>query len=146
TTGGQGGEDRREVVLVPVETAGTVFPVASSPDGSLFDEIDDELAAEVAEHPDSISWRSIGREDESGRIHPALLVGTRVVVPGAGSYDLYLIYSLEAEPDLPAYVTRVILGGGAVLPALTVGMRSGVDRRFTPPPTTAALAAERMAA
>ena len=146
TTGGQGGEDRREVVLVPVETAGTVFPVASSPDGSLFDEIDDELAAEVAEHPDSISWRSIGREDESGRIHPALLVGTRVVVPGAGSYDLYLIYSLEEEQDTLAFVQRVILGGGAVLLALIVGIAIVVARMVTTPLRKAALAAERMAA
>ncbi len=146
TTGGQGGEDRREVVLIPVETAGTVFPVASSPDGSLFDEIDDELSAAVAEHPDSISWRSIGREDESGRTHPALLVGTRVVVPGAGSYDLYLIYSLEEEQETLAFVQRVILGGGAVLLALIVGIAIAVARMVTTPLKRAAHAAERMAA
>jgi len=146
TTGGQGGEDRREVVLIPVETAGTVFPVASSPDGSLFDEIDDELSAAVAEHPDSISWRSIGREDESGRTHPALLVGTRVVVPGAGSYDLYLIYSLEEEQETLSFVQRVILGGGAVLLALIVGIAIAVARMVTTPLKRAAHAAERMAA
>ena len=90
STGGQGGGDRREVALIPVETTGTVFPVASS-DRTLFDEVDDEFAAAVAAQPDAVSWRSIGREDEDGRTSPALLVGTRVVVPGAGSYDLYLI-------------------------------------------------------
>ncbi|MGP9583133.1 MtrAB system histidine kinase MtrB, partial [Brachybacterium sp. AOP35-5H-19] len=62
TSGGQGGGDRREVALVPVETTGTVFPVAST-DRTIFDEVDDEFAAAVAEQPETISWRSIGRED-----------------------------------------------------------------------------------
>ena len=39
--------DRREVALVPVETTGTVFPVASS-DRTLFDEVDDAAAATEA--------------------------------------------------------------------------------------------------
>lgn len=145
TAGGQGGGDRREVVLIPVETAGTVFPVASS-DGSLFDEIDDELRAAVAEQPDSMYWRSIGREDSSGRTHPALLVGTRVVVPGAGSYDLYLVYSLEEEQETLAFVQRVILGGGSVLLALILGIAIVVARMVTTPLKRAAHAAERMAA
>ncbi|MDN5822583.1 MAG: HAMP domain-containing protein, partial [Brachybacterium sp.] len=145
TAGGQGGGDRREVVLIPVETAGTVFPVASS-DRSLFDEIDDGLEAAVAEQPDSMSWRSIGREDASGSTHPALLVGTRVIVPGAGSYDLYLVYSLEEEQETLAFVQRVILGGGAVLLALILGIAIVVARMVTTPLKRAAHAAERMAA
>ena len=145
TAGGQGGGERREVVLIPVETSGTVFP-ASSSDGTLFDEIDEELTAAVAEHPDSMSWRSIGREDAAGNTHPALLVGTRVVVPGAGSYDLYLVYSLEEEQDTLAFVQRVILGGGAVLLGLVVGIAIVVARMVTTPLKRAASAAERMAA
>src|SRR5699024_4839470 len=60
SSGGQGGGDRREVALVPVETTGNVLPVASS-DGTLFDEVDAEFAAAVAENPETMSWRSIGR-------------------------------------------------------------------------------------
>ncbi|ATG51579.1 two-component sensor histidine kinase [Brachybacterium vulturis] len=145
TAGGQGGGERREVVLIPVETAGTVFPVASS-DGSLFNELDDELTAAVADHPEAMSWRSIGREDSAGDTHPALLVGTRVIVPGAGSYDLYLVYSLEEEEETLAFVQRVILGGGAVLLALIVGIAIVVARMVTTPLKKAAHAAERMAA
>jgi len=145
TTGGQGGGDRREVALVPVETTGTVFPVASS-DRTLFDEVDDGLAAAVAEQPDSISWRSIGREDAAGSTDPALLVGTRVLVPGAGSYDLYLVYSMQEEQETLAFVQRVILGGGAVLLALIVGIAIVVARMVTTPLKRAAHAAERMAA
>ncbi|HEX7352838.1 MtrAB system histidine kinase MtrB [Brachybacterium sp.] len=145
TTGGQGGGDRREVALVPVETTGTVFPVASS-DRTLFDEVDDGLAATVSEQPDSISWRSIGREDAAGNTAPALLVGTRVMIPGAGSYDLYLVYSMQEEQETLAFVQRVILGGGAVLLALIVGIAIVVARMVTTPLKRAAHAAERMAA
>lgn len=145
TSGGQGGGDRREVALVPVETTGTVFPVASS-DRTLFDEVDDEFAAAVAEQPETISWRSIGREDSWGDTAPALLVGTRVIVPGSGSYDLYLVYSMQEEQDTLAFVQRVILGGGGVLMALIVGIAIVVARMVTTPLKRAAYAAERMAA
>ena len=144
STGGQGGGDRREVALIPVETTGTVFPVASS-DRTLFDEVDDEFAAAVAAQPDAVSWRSIGREDEDGRTSPALLVGTRVVVPGAGSYDLYLIYSLQEEQQTLAFVQRVILGGGLVLLSIIVGIAIVIARMVTTPLKRAARAAERMA-
>ena len=144
-TGGQGGGDRREVALVPVETTGTVFPVESS-ERTLFDEVDDEFAAAVADHPETISWRSIGREDGMGNTDPALLVGTRVIVPGSGSYDLYLVYSMQEEQDTLAFVQRVILGGGGVLMALIVGIAIVVARMVTTPLKRAAYAAERMAA
>lgn len=144
SAGGQGGGDRREVALVPVETSGTVFPVASS-DRTLLEEVDDELAAAVAESPDSVSWQSIGREDPAGDTAPALLVGTRVMVPGVGSYNLYLVYSLQEEQQTLAFVQQVILGGGGVLLALIVGIAIVVARLVTTPLKHAAHAAERIA-
>lgn len=145
SSGGQGGGDRREVALVPVETTGTVFPVASS-DQTLFDAVDEEFAASVAQNPETMSWRSIGRDDGAGSTDPALLVGTRVIVPGAGSYDLYLIYSMQEEQETLSFVQRVILGGGGVLMALIVGIGIVVARMVTTPLKRAALAAEKMAA
>ncbi|WP_422115069.1 MtrAB system histidine kinase MtrB [Brachybacterium sp. UNK5269] len=142
--GGRGGGDRREVALVPVETSAMVFPVASS-DRTLFDEVDEEFAASVAEQPDAMSWRSIGRDDGAGSIEPALLVGTRVIVPGVGSYDLYLVYSMQEEQSTLAFVQRVILGGGAVLLAVIIGIAIVVARLVTTPLRRAAQAAERMA-
>ena len=145
TAGGQGGGDRREAALIPVETSGNVFPVASS-DQTLFDELDADLTDAVAADPDAVAWRSIGREDASGTIAPTLLVGTRVIVPGSGSYDLYLVYSMQEEQETLAFVQRVILGGGAVLLALIVGIAIVVARMVTTPLKRAAHAAERMAA
>nr|WP_245354782.1 MtrAB system histidine kinase MtrB [Brachybacterium sacelli] len=144
SAGGRGGGDRREVALVPVETTGTVFPVASS-DRTLFEEVDGGFSDAVADDPDAVSWRSIGREDAQGETQPALLIGTRVMVPGVGSYDLYLVYSLQEEQDTLAFVQRVILGGGGVLLALIVGIAIVVARLVTTPLKRAAHAAERMA-
>ena len=144
SAGGRGGGDRREVALVPVETSGVVFPVASS-DRTLFEEVDDEITSAVSENPEAVSWRSIGRQDSEGRTVPALLIGTRVMVPGVGSYDLYLVYSLQEEQDTLAFVQRVILGGGGVLLALIVGIAIVVARLVTTPLKRAAQAAERIA-
>ncbi|GAA1288271.1 MtrAB system histidine kinase MtrB [Brachybacterium alimentarium] len=144
SAGGQGGGDRREVALLPVETSETVFPVASS-DRTLFDEVDDEFSAAVAASPDSVSWRSIGREDPQGRTVPALLVGTRVMVPGVGSYDLYLVYSMQEEQETLGFVQSVLFGGGGVLLALVVGIAIAVARLVTTPLKHAARAAERIA-
>lgn len=144
SAGGQGGGDRREVALLPVETSETVFPVASS-DRTLFDEVDDEFSAAVAASPDAVSWRSIGREDSQGRTVPALLVGTRVMVPGVGSYDLYLVYSMQEEQETLGFVQSVLFGGGGVLLALVVGIAIAVARLVTTPLKHAARAAERIA-
>ncbi|WP_246954701.1 MtrAB system histidine kinase MtrB [Brachybacterium sp. Marseille-Q7125] len=143
-TGGQAGGDRREVALIPVETTGTVFPVSSS-DRTLFDAVDPEFSSTVATDPDAISWRSIGRQNNDGGVDPALLVGTRVIVPGSGSYDLYLVYSMQEEQQTLAFVQRVILGGGAVLLGLIVGIAVVVARLVTTPLKRAALAAEKLA-
>ncbi|MGY5765949.1 MtrAB system histidine kinase MtrB [Brachybacterium sp. DNPG3] len=143
SVGGQSGADAREVALFPADSSSTLLQVAS--DQSLFDAIDDEFEDSVAESPDSLVWRSIGRDDGTGAVEPALLVGTRVIVPGTGSYDLYIVYSLQEEQQTLSFVQRVILGGGAVLLALVVGIAVVVARLVTTPLKRAALAAERMA-
>ena len=144
SVGGQDGVAGRDISLVPVDPAGVVWPVAS--DRTLFEAVDEDFETAVAEDPDAVVWQSIGRTDEeSGRTHPAILVGTRVVVPGAGSYDLFLVFSLEEEQDTLAFVQRVLLGGGGVMMALVVGIAIVVARLVTTPLKRAARAAERMA-
>src|SRR5699024_9808100 len=84
-------------------------------------------------------------DETTGRTHPAILVGTRVVVPGGGSYDLFLVFSLEEEQETLSFVQRVLLGGGGVMMALVVGIAIVVARLVTTPLKRAARAAERMA-
>ena len=111
---GQGGGSRREAALVPVETTGMVWSVYS--DRSLSDMLDAEFSQAVAADPESLVWKSVALPGAGGETQPGLLVGTRVVVAGSGSYDLFLAYSMQEEQDTLAFVQRVVLGGGAVLP------------------------------
>lgn len=141
---GQNGASRREAALVPVETTGMVWSVYS--DRSLSEVVDPEFARAVAAQPDSLVWTSIAMAGPTEEVEPALLVGTRVVVAGSGSYDLYLVYSLQDEQQTLAFVQRVVLGGGAVLLALMVGIAVVVAQLVTTPLKKAAQAAERLAA
>ncbi|MFQ6485911.1 MtrAB system histidine kinase MtrB [Brachybacterium epidermidis] len=141
---GQNGASRREAALVPVETTGMVWSVYS--DRSLSEVVDPEFARAVAAQPDSLVWTSIPLSGPTEEVEPALLVGTRVVVVGSGSYDLYLVYSLQDEQQTLAFVQRVVLGGGAVLLALVVGIAVVVAQLVTTPLKKAARAAERLAA
>src|SRR5699024_7009108 len=110
--GGQGDSARREAALVPVETSGAVAAAAS--DRTVFDTIDTEFQNAVAEQPDTVVWKSVADQGSPDGSQPALLVGTRVAVPGSGTYDLFLVYSLQEEQETLAFVQRVILGGGGV--------------------------------
>src|SRR5699024_4599425 len=94
--GGQDGVDSRDAALVPVDPSGAVWPVASG--RAVLEAVDDHLSAAVARHPEPGRGQPSGRTDETAaRTHPAILVGPRVVVPGAGAYDLFLVFSLEEE-------------------------------------------------
>ena len=141
---GQNGASRREAALVPVETTGMVWSMYS--DRSLSEVVDPEFARAVAAQPDSLVWTSIALSGPTEEVEPALLVGTRVAVAGSGSYDLYLVYSLQDEQQTLAFVQRVVLGGGAVLLALVVGIAVVVAQLVTTPLKKAARAAERLAA
>lgn len=135
---------RRDVGLVPSDQSAGVFPVAS--DRSLFEAVDPDFSARVAQEPDAMVWSSIGRADGDGREQPALLVGTRVSVAGSGTYDLFLVYSLQEEQDTLTFVQRVMLAGGFVLLAILVGIAVVAARLVIIPLKRAALAAERLAA
>ena len=143
-TGGQGDAARREVALVPADTSGTVLSVASDQD--LLGLVDSDLEDSVAEHPDALVWRSVGLPGSGHPETPALIVGTRVTVAGVGAYDLYVLYPLQEEQQTLSFVQQVMLGGGAVLLALVVGIAIVVARLVTMPLRRAAEAAERMSA
>src|SRR5690625_7367982 len=61
--GGQDGVDSRDAALVPVDPSGAVWPVAS--DRTVFEAVDEDFSAAVAEDPEAVIWQSIGRTDET---------------------------------------------------------------------------------
>lgn len=139
----QGEASHREIALVPVDEGASVLQVAS--DESLLDQVGSGFRETVAAEAESLVWRSIAWDSGSGQEIPALLVGTRVEVPGTGTYDLFVLYPMEEEQETLSFVQRVMLGGGGVLLALVVGIAVVVARLVTTPLKRAAEAAERMA-
>lgn len=142
-SGSQGEASHREIALVPVDEGASVLQVAS--DESLLDQVGSGFRETVAAEPESLVWRSIAWDAGSGQEIPALLVGTRVEVPGTGTYDLFVLYPMEEEQETLSFVQRVMLGGGGVLLALVVGIAVVVARLVTTPLKRASEAAERMA-
>jgi two-component system sensor histidine kinase MtrB len=135
---------RRDAALVPVDTTSATSTIAS--DRAVLDLVDSRMRTAVGQSSDTLVWRSVGRSDSSGGTEPQLLVGTRVVVPGSGTYDLFLLYSLGQEQQTLQFVQRAMLGGGAVMLALVVGIAIVVARLVTSPLQRAASAAEKIAA
>ncbi|WP_343068569.1 MtrAB system histidine kinase MtrB [Brachybacterium halotolerans] len=135
---------RRDAALVPVDTTSATSTIAS--DRAMLDLVDADMRTSVAESSDALVWRSVGRPDDSGATEPQLLVGTRVVVPGSGTYDLFLLYSLGQEQQTLQFVQRALMGGGAVMLALVMGIAIVVARLVTAPLQRAASAAEKIAA
>ena len=135
-TGGRG------AAIIPA--GDTVGVGAVSSDRQMLDLIDEEFMASVDSSPDLLTTRSMTVTDETGTQWPALMTGTRVSAAGVGSYDIYLVYSLEVEQRSLRLVQGVMLGGGAVLLALVVGIAVAVARMVTEPLEEAAVAAERM--
>ncbi len=64
------------------------------------------------------TWQSVAIPVEGRSGAPGMVVGSLVDVPQAGPYELYIIYSLEAEEQAVEQVIRIF--GVAVLPMLLV--------------------------
>ncbi|OIQ80021.1 sensor histidine kinase MtrB [mine drainage metagenome] len=76
---------------------------------------------------------------------PAVIVGSKVNVPVAGTYELYFLYNLESEQQSLEFLQRVLLLGGAALVLLLGGMTFLVTRQAVRPVRVAARVAERLA-
>ncbi len=63
-------------------------------------------------------WQSVGIPDGGKSSVPGVVVGSLVDLPQAGPYELFLVYSLEAEENAVEQVIRIF--GVAVVPLLVV--------------------------
>lgn len=71
--------------------------------------IPEELQADIANGTDGgQSWRTITYPNSEGQQTAGMVVGEAVTIPGAGVYNLYLFYPLQAEYDLIGLTTRAI--------------------------------------
>ena len=78
-------------------------------DPGLLGLVGDDLAATVAGGQEGRQyWKSVTVPGADGGQVPGIIVGSRVSVPTAGGYDLYLVYTLQPEQQLIDLTTRAI--------------------------------------
>ena len=81
-----------------------------------------------------------------GRDTPAVVVGSRIVVPNAGQYDFYLITPMTAESQMLDVVKGSFAVGGLLLVLLLAGLAYLVTRMVVTPVRAAAHVSERLTA
>ncbi|NYG07695.1 two-component system sensor histidine kinase MtrB [Phycicoccus badiiscoriae] len=83
-------------------------------------------------------------DPQSGGRVPAVIVGSQVVVPLAGSYDLYAVFPMQREQATLDLITRTFLIGGLALVFLVGAIAWVVTRQVVSPVRRAAVVAERL--
>lgn len=143
-----GGSGEREVFLL--RTRGQQQPIlvtGQSTDSSLVGLVSEPLRTATAEGEgqrwESVAWPATSTD--TGRVEPGVMVGQVVTVPAAGSYELYFLYSLQAEQDRLEFLQSVLGIGAVALVALLVSMTWLVTRQVVRPVRQAAHVAERIA-
>ncbi|WP_169166098.1 MtrAB system histidine kinase MtrB [Cellulomonas taurus] len=139
-----GGSGEREVSVL--RTSGQQQPIlvtGASTDSTMVALVSPDLRLATAEG-DGQRWQSVGWPTETG-VDPAVMVGQTVTVPAAGTYELYLLYSLQAEQEQLSFLQGVLAIGASVLVAILVGMTWFVTRQAVRPVQQAAETAEQIA-
>ncbi len=108
--------------------------------------IPDEIRHALAADPQHQQVMIITAPYQNERHVPAVLVGSRITVPNAGSYDLFFIYSMAAEQRSLDIVKSSFLAGGAALILLLAGLAYLVTRMVVAPVRSAAHVSERLTA
>ena len=90
-------------------------------------------------------WQSVSVPNNEGGTDPGLIVGTRVSLPLAGEYDLYLVYSLASEQRIVSLASRNITIGGLGFLAILIVVVWAFTRWVLSPVRHTARAAERLA-
>lgn len=113
---------------------------------SLIGVITPELREQVQENPGGQYWQSVALRNPDGGTDPGIVVGSDLVVPAAGRYELYLGYNLgEAEQTL-AFMQVTGLVGAAALLALLSAITLVVVRGVIEPIRETAATSRRLAA
>ncbi|MCR2053408.1 MtrAB system histidine kinase MtrB [Actinomyces bowdenii] len=127
------------------ETSATVANDLKS-DTNLTYLISDELRQRVGAGESGCQyWQSAQVPNKDGGVDPGLIVGSRVSLPMAGEYELYLVYSLAAEQRIVSLASRNITIGGLGFLAMLILMVWAITRWVLSPVRHTARAAERLA-
>ncbi|QGQ18909.1 HAMP domain-containing protein [Cellulomonas sp. JZ18] len=139
-----GGSSERDVFLLRAPGQRSAVEVgATASDPSLVDLVGREIKEATA--AGGQQWQSVGIPGEDGRVVPGILVGQDVTVPVVGRYQMFFLYSLEAEQERLDFLLRTLAFAAAALVVLLGSMTWLVTRRTVHPVRAAAQVAERLA-
>ncbi|MBP6997037.1 MAG: HAMP domain-containing histidine kinase [Phycicoccus sp.] len=120
----------------------TVLATVRSGDVSL-SAIQPELRAAVAQNP-TTQQTQIAPITLDGEVVPAVMVGSAVIVPTAGYYDLYVIYPMTQELQVMGIISQAFVIAGFVLVALVALIAWTVTAQVVTPVRRAAAVAQRL--
>ena len=64
---------------------------------------------------DSVHWQSVALSGADGNINPGIIVGSPINVQGAGTFEYYVVYSLEQQESTVRLVIGILTAGAVVL-------------------------------
>lgn len=147
----QGGTDGREVFLWRALDNTSDLPLL---DHSTAPEYRDLIGDQLRElnisdsgqqHYQFVELTSTGSDTVGQRAGPGLVVGATLEMPVAGKFEVYFLYSLEAQQETLSYLqVIVVLAGLALIGILTV-LTFTVTRQVVLPVQNASIVAERIA-
>jgi two-component system sensor histidine kinase MtrB len=123
--------------------------VASDPAAETVSLISPQLRAQVAASATKshrVFWQSVSVPSEDGSLNPGIVIGSSVVIPNSGNYELYLIYNLSDAQQTLDFVQRTLLLGGLALIVLIGGVTYVVVRLVIGPVRLAAETSQKLAA
>lgn len=142
-----GGADRDVMLLRNPKATGGVPIIDYTSRQGRTDLITSELRDQVSSDTGQF-WQSIEvppRDGDPGDPVPGMIVGSQLDIPIAGSYELYIVESLENEQNTLHLVQRVLLLGGGVLVGALVVIAWLSARQVVRPVQTASAIAVRLA-
>ena len=102
----------------------------------------EELRRRVAVTPGQVMLQSVRLPEDA----PGLVTGSRITVPSAGLYELYLVYDLSDAQRTLGYVQQTLFLGGLALVLLIGAVTYVVVRLVVGPLRLAAATSEKLAA
>ena len=106
--------------------------------------VTDEIRSQTA-NSEALHWQSVSIPDGDRGDIPGVVIGVAVTVPGAGNYELYSVFSLQAEQDLLSLVTTVQVAAAGLLLILLVALAIVLVRMVLGPIREASRNARRIA-
>ncbi len=100
----------------------------------------------AVEQKGGIHWQSVSLKNSQEEKTPGIVVGSRVLLPIVGSYEVYIVYSLAYEQQTVHTVNQVLIFGTVVLLALITVLIAAVSYSILTPARRAAKAARKVSA